>query len=269
MNKISIQTIKTIIFSGIIIALIAVSYRIYNKTFYYTNKDITPFANTTYRISKPLNISDGVWLHRVNSPERARYFLNSFSGFEMDIYYDDTKNIFNIDHDNRDYNTTLYDMLSVIKEREHIWIWLDFKNLNTNNKEKAKIRLNELISTFSIPKDHIIVESPAIEQLKIFTDEGYVTSFYFTPPSGEAWREKMELLRARFYASGVTAVSSDLRHHDIVKAAFSNVPWLFWDMKSYNRRNILTFIAGRIRRLLLFNEPNVRVLLVGEKELLR
>ena len=78
----------------------------------------------------------------------------------------------------------------------------------------------------------------------------------------------MELVRARFYASGVTAVSSDLCHYDIVKAAFSNVPWLFWDLKSYNRRNILTFIAGRIRRLLLFNEPNVRVLLVGEQKIL-
>lgn len=122
MNKISIQTIKTVIFSGIIIALIAVSYRIYNKTFYYTNQDITPFANTTYRISKPLNISDGVWLHRVNSPERAKYFLNSFAGFEIDIYYDDTKNIFNVDHDNRDYNTTLYDMLSVMRERERTYL---------------------------------------------------------------------------------------------------------------------------------------------------
>ena len=109
----------------------------------------------------------------------------------------------------------------------------------------------------------------AIEQLKIFTDDGYPTSFYFTPPSGESWREKMELVRARFYASGVTAVSSDLCHYDIVKAAFSNVPWLFWDLKSYNRRNILTFIAGHIRRLLLFNEPNVRVLLVGEQKILR
>ena len=96
----------------------------------------------------------------------------------MDIYYDDTKNIFNVDHDNRDYNTTLYDMFSVIKDRKYVWIWLDFKNLNNANKEKANLRPNELISIFSIPKEHIIVESPAIEQLKIFTDDGYPTSFY-------------------------------------------------------------------------------------------
>ena len=251
------------------IASIIILYRTYNKIFYYTNQNIQPFSNLTYHVSKSLDIPDGIWLHRVNSPERAKYFLNSFSGFEMDIYYDDTKNIFNVDHDNRDYNSTLYDMFSVIKDRKYVWIWLDFKNLNNANKEKANLRLNELISIFSIPKEHIIVESPAIEQLKIFTDDGYPTSFYFTPPSGESWREKMELVRARFYASGVTAVSSDLCHYDIVKAAFSNVPWLFWDLKSYNRRNILTFIAGHIRRLLLFNEPNVRVLLVGEQKILR
>lgn len=76
-------------------------------------------------------------------------------------------------------------------------------------------------------------------------------------------------MRARFYASGVTAVSSDLRNYDIVKAAFPDVPWLFWDLKSYNRSNILKIIASRIRRRLLFNEPNVMVLLVGDRKMWR
>lgn len=269
MQKISIHITKRFILTCLIICLIIISCIIYNTIFYYTNKKIEPFINHTYCISKSLNISDGVWLHRVNNPERARYFLHSFSGFEIDIYYDDTKNIFNVDHDNRDYNTTLYDMLSVIREQNQVWIWLDFKNLNNGNKEKARARLDELLSIFSMPKDHIIVESPAIEQLKVFGDEGYRTSFYFTPPSGADWRAQMELVRARFYASGVTAVSSDLRNYDIVKAAFPDVPWLFWDLKSYNRSNILKIIASRIRRRLLFNEPNVMVLLVGDRKMWR
>ncbi len=256
-----------------ILVLCYLAYAIYHKLFYYTHNEIASFPHLSYAPSQQLDVPDGIWLHRVNSPERLAYFLNDYAGFEMDIYYDSSRNFFNVDHDNRDFNTTLRDMFNTLKKGEktgkNVWVWLDFKNLDDGNKDMALAHLETLLAECPIPRDHIIVESSAIEALKPFHDKGYVTSFYFTPPSGPDWREQTEQLRERFYRSGSTAVSSHLANYDLVKAAFPNAPWLFWDMKSYNRSNVLTFIAARIRRKTLFRTPNVEVLLVGDRKMRR
>lgn len=243
---------------------------LYQKVMYYTGKgEAYSFPQRIYEPKQPLaEFEDGIWLHRVNSTERAEYYLSEYAGFEIDIWYDSSKNAFNVDHDNRDYNTSLHDMFSVLANKADVYIWLDFKNLNNENKGAGLARLNGLMSEFPSLKNHIIVESPQIRELEVFHNQGIITSFYFTPPSGPDWREAMGELQKQFYNSGITAVSSDLVNYDLAKAAFSNVPLLFWDMRSYDRK-ISRLIAAHIRRNILLHEPNIKVLLVGETELAR
>lgn len=256
--------ICTVLLFLIILASCIIS--LYQKVMYYTDKKEYSFPQQIYEPKHPIaKFEDGTWLHRVNSPERAEYYLSKYAGFEIDIWYDSSKNVFNVDHDNRDYNTTLHDMFSVLANKAGVYIWLDFKNLNNGNKQAGLDRLNNLISEFPSLKNHIIVESPQIRELEAFHNQGIITSFYFSPPSGPSWREAMSELQKQFYNSGITAVSSDLVNYDLAKAAFPNVPLLFWDLKSYSHK-ISRRIATRIRRNILLHDPNIKILLVGEKK---
>ncbi len=260
--------------SFLIVAVVGISvfaYMVYTRIFYYTGHDFAPFPLRTYTSCQRIDIPERIWLHRVNSIERAEYFLHEYSGFEIDIYYDPARDIFNVDHDNRDFNTSLYDMFACLSKKgeKSFWVWLDFKNLDKSNMDKALNRLEFLAMKFSVPRNHIIVESSSIEDLSVFHQASYITSFYFIPPPKEDFFNRMEKLRNRFYTSGVVAVSSDLKYHDLVEKAFPNVPWLFWDLKSYTKRNVVKFVASRIRRHILLKEQNIKVLLVKDDYLRR
>ena len=253
----------------VILSILSIlSAALYRKTFYYTGNTAEKFPILTREASIFPKITDGVWLHRVNSVERLEYFINDFSGFEMDIYYNDALDNFNVDHDNRDYGTTLDDMLATLTHKPEAYLWLDVKNLSAENAKAVFARLEFLFQKHHISKNHVIVESPAIETLNGYAAAGYLTSYYFSSPSGPPTREIMEKARARFYSSDVTAVSADLVYYDMINAAFPSVPHLFWDLKSYSRKP-LDRIAALIRKHLLSNNPEVKVLLVRDKTLWR
>lgn len=250
------------------LAIVVLSCLVYQKIFYYTQGPQAPFPQLIYAAPPFPEIPDGVWLHRVNSPERLRHFLHDYSGFEMDVYYDDQRDSFNVDHDNRDFGTTLDDMLAVLKEKSDAYLWLDVKNLNAQNTEHLHACLDVLLRKHGINKMQILIESPAVELLSAYASAGYLTSFYLWPKAGMDAQGQINELRARFYRSGAAAVSTDLVYYDLAKAAFPGVPLLFWDMKSYSRKP-LTWLASSLRRHLLFRDSQVKVLLVGDRNLRR
>lgn len=263
---------KKILFRGgaaaLLSAVIILSGVIYHKTFYYTGDAAETFPALNRNASTFPKIADGIWLHRVNSIERLNYFLNDFSGFEMDLYYNDKLDNFNVDHNNKDYHTTLDAMLAAAEQKPGVYLWLDVKNLSIKNAEAVFSRLGFLFQKHNVAKDHVIIESPVIEALNGYAAAGYLTSYYFAAPDGPPDRERLDKLRARFYNSDVRAVSSDLVYYDLIGAAFPGIPHLFWDLKSYSRKP-LTRIAALIRMRAIFNDPDVKVLLVGDFRLRR
>lgn len=58
-------------------------------------------------------------------------------------------------------------------------IWLDFKNLNEDNKYEAKEVLDTLLRKYDISKDVVWLESSNWQSLDIFKQDGYRTSYYF------------------------------------------------------------------------------------------
>lgn len=254
----------------LVLGMATLLYKLHQKTWYYTHAPyatVQPFPAPPHTSTVHLQTQDKIWLHRVNSVERATHFLHEYNGFEIDIYYNPDQNNFNVDHDNQDFHTTLQDMLTVFRDREKIGLWLDFKNLSEHNKTASCARLTQLLETFDIDKSRVIVESPNINALTFFVSKGFVTSYYFVPPK-ENTPENLSKIQKFFYDSGISCISTDLVHYDILNRFFPNVPWLFWDLKSYSRK-VLAYSATCIRKHILSENPHVRVLLVGDKTLWR
>ena len=184
-----------------------------------------------------------IWLHRVNTKKRLKYYLNKYNGFEIDIKFNINKKYFNVSHDNIDGDENLAEMLKNIEDLKQKYLWLDFKNLEQDNKEIALTILNKIVQDNNLKKNHIIVESNNPKALDIFAKAGYYTSFYL---SCYSWDEYDNLSDSLFDnikkldETNVDFVSSDANYFDIVKYCFPNVSHLFWVMDEKNRQQIKT-----------------------------
>jgi hypothetical protein len=212
-------------------------------------KNIVRYCNITkskYETKRNITIpKKSIWLHRVNKKERLKYYLDMYTGFEIDIIFNSKKQYFNVSHDNIDGDENLADMLKNIKGLEQKYLWLDFKNLEQSNKEDALIILNKIVKDNKLLKEHIIVESQNPTALDIFKKAGYYTSFYLNCYSNR-WRQsnKFPDLLSEYIKelddSIVDFVSCDAHYFDIVKYYFPNVAHLFWVMDGPNNQKTKT-----------------------------
>lgn len=60
----------------------------------------------------------------------------------------------------------------------------------------------------------------------------------------------------------------EIIYYDQAHAAFPDVPKLVWGMKSYNR-SLYTYLGTLLRQRRIFDHPDVKVHLVGDKKLRR
>ncbi|MCK5539137.1 MAG: hypothetical protein KAI79_20105, partial [Bacteroidales bacterium] len=149
---------KILIFTAIIAIFV-----IYKNSYIWFQK-----TNTEYLIK--YNQSTRIFPHRVNTIGKLNDIWNSgFRSFEVDIYFDDhNKNSFILGHNKGEMGGSLEELLSSIEYQEIQRVWLDFKNLNQNNYNRALRKLKYLDNKFNIKKNIIIESSTTFEYFQEF-----------------------------------------------------------------------------------------------------
>jgi hypothetical protein len=205
-----------------------------------------------------------VWLHRVNTIGKAQYFQNSYSGFELDVHFDTVAKTFIVKHDATDTTTlTLATWLSSITDPSRLGFWLDFKNLDSLNKDKALTELLRIRQEFALTKETIVVESSDPINLAGFDQLNFRTSYYipfFYPDSLTNQQEAYyrEGIGENINRSGIRTISAYSLQHDFLKRWFTPMNKLLWYIDSYDPVVKDSVIAATRK------DPTVEILLVTE-----
>jgi hypothetical protein len=137
---------------------------------------LLPFSNV-----KPDTIfyhsEDKLWMHRLLDPKNENDNLEEFPGYEIDVFYNKKKNIFEVKHHGKEYKHTLLSFFSEFRSLEGKYFWIDFKNLNSDNFVNSKAVLDYLCNKYNI-KERIIIESKNIAVLKRYKESDYFISYW-------------------------------------------------------------------------------------------
>jgi hypothetical protein len=188
------------------------------------------------------------WIKAVNSVERMDSKVDkTTSGIEFDIYFDTTRNIFDVHHDID--NSTGLNFETLLDEYQknglQASIWMDFKNLDNSTVQPALKKIIQLREHYHLV-NKILVESNRADLLQYFGDSGFYTSYYapmFNPylMNDSAIKQWADSISVALKNSSVNALSgyyfqyTFLHHyfpqHDILiwspNDRFSLINWLY------------------------------------------
>jgi hypothetical protein len=203
-----------------------------------------------------------VWVHRVNSVERAVLIAKEYKGIEIDVVYDSSANYFDVGHPPvPSQGISLERMLSSVPDIASHYFWLDFKNLTDANKKAACALLLSIGRKYGVVS-HMIVESTNPRALSCFTESGFYTSYYLFPEarldtmSKEQVADYYEEVKSQLMASEVNALSSDYRSLPFIQTYFPDADVLLWYLKTDRRLRYYASLAY------LRLNPRVKVILV-------
>ena len=203
-----------------------------------------------------------VWLHRVDSIERAVRMARAWAGMEIDVVFDSAAGYFDVGHPPLPPSgISLDSLLGAIPSVDRHYFWIDFKNLSDGNASAACENLRGVARRRGLV-GHMIVESPNPRALACFTSAGFYTSYYLFPDQGiEAMddgtlRRYYEDVRRNLSASRVNAVSSSYESLPFIETYLPGTDVLLWYLehdRNLRSRAVLTYLTRR---------PEVRVVLV-------
>lgn len=235
------------------------------------------------------SISSRLWLHRVDEIQKLDDFREKYQGFEIDVHY---LGHYDVGHDGAasSIGLDLGDMLARLPKEFYtipvesktkiakksngggdtkLRLWIDFKNLTTENKHVALQELKRLARIHNLVPGNFIVESPNHAALDVFKNAGFFTSYYVPyyrasdlESKGEQIREQ---LRTIIKSGNVSALSFPYYLYDFIiqsrlKLESGNeiidMPLLTWNEGANWQQNTQTSA---------YHNPQVKVILVGEK----
>ena len=175
-----------------------------------------------------------VWLHRVNSVQRAVRMAQQYRGMEIDVMYDSAADSFDVGHPPAPSNGLSLDRLfAAVPDVESHYFWIDFRNLTDANARAACARLVAIARKHGIVS-HLIVESVHPTALACFTDSGFYTSYYLFPEislramNTEQRTAYYEEVKAGLAASKVNALSMSYESLPFVDRYFPDADVLLW-----------------------------------------
>ena len=119
------------------------------------------------------------WVHRVNSIEKQKEVIDLFGGIELDVVFLKDKLTFDVNHPPAEsIDLSLYTYLAAIEKKENKRLWIDYKNLTSQNALESLIRLDSICTLLAFRKDQFIIESMDPSNLSIFQKSGYKTAYY-------------------------------------------------------------------------------------------
>lgn len=139
--------------------------------------------NSKYLIETKQN--SRIYPHRVNSIGKLNEIWNiGFRAFEVDVRFgDNNTTTFQVGHNDGVMGVSLEAFLSNVDYTQIQQIWLDFKNLNKNNYEKALVRLDELNKKFNLKNKMIVESSTEDEFFNLFQKQRWHISYYLPTDS--------------------------------------------------------------------------------------
>ena len=241
------------------------------------------------------------WLHRVNSPTKQLEFSEKYAGIEMDAVFREPENHYENSHDLESLTKWPLEKQFEIYGRigRHRGIWLDIKNLTSENADTALAELNRLVEVAvresepppplsrnqsvingenstkeELPlevralRSQIWVESSCPEVLGRFRTSGYRTSFYLPIGRKQGLTEKERISLKNRIETGVVsgyidAVSFNGDNYRLVESLQlpKTVKYLTWlDRFSWVRVKMLWW-----RYRWAMTDSRVEVVLVQDK----
>ncbi|HKT59423.1 MAG TPA: hypothetical protein VJQ46_05200 [Gemmatimonadales bacterium] len=202
-----------------------------------------------------------VWLHRVDSIERARRMARAYAGMEIDVVFDSAVGYFDVGHPPLPPSgISLDSLLGAVPAVEQHYFWIDFKNLTASNAAAACQVLSGIARRRGLV-GHMIVESPNPRALSCFTSAGFYTSYYLFADDGitamddARLRSYYEEVRTNLAESRVNAVSASYESLPFIEAYLPSADALLWYLEQHRTlgyRAVLTYLTHR---------PHVRVVL--------
>jgi len=183
-------------------------------------------VNTQYLVD--INQSSRIFPHRVDSIGKLKDIWNDgFRSFEVDVIFSDKgEESFIVGHDYGLANISLEKFISSIEHTQIERVWLDFKNLNVKNIEKALNRLTYLDKKYNL-KEKFIVESGIKKNFfKEIHKAGWHTSYYMPTKkivdlikvnNIKAMEELANSIFSQVNKQEVNAISFDSRLYPFVK----------------------------------------------------
>jgi len=182
----------------------------------------------------PLELKGKNWVKAVNTKERIEKLPADADGFEMDVYFDTSKNCLLLYHDSTEYSTLHIEaLLDVYQEKKMKGsVWLDFKNLSVANEQQAVKYISSIRGRYGL-QNKVIVESSHPECLRSFCDSGFFTSYYtpfFNPYQQEerVLAATIDTIASNLKRFPVSALSGYYFQYPFLKKYFPGLPILTW-----------------------------------------
>lgn len=210
------------------------------------------------------NYKDKLWLYRCNSIEKFVEQRSDYPNIEIDLVLREDGH-FDVTHDVPVTFGLPLDSFFAHPENSGK-MWLDIKNITDTNSRVALSELNRLTLLYGVSKERLIVESSNWQQLSLFTDAGYYTSYYFPvgDPSKLSLSERnsaIEELQRVASEGNFRAVSFPSWWYESVSKAIpsTNHDLLTWRHRSTQYEFLLT---GGFKML---NDERLKVILIKSK----
>jgi hypothetical protein len=194
--------------------------------------DLPPVHGAPHRRTAAFPVK--VWLHRVNSVERAVGMAKQYRGMEIDVMYDSAADAFDVGHPPApSIGLSLDRLLAAVPDVGSHYFWIDFRNLTDANAPAACARLVAIARKHDLVS-HMIVESVHPTALACFTDSGFHTSYYLFPEislpamNTEQRRAYYEEVKAGVAASNVNHLSMSYESLPFVDRYFPDADVLTW-----------------------------------------
>jgi len=212
-----------------------------------------------------LGYYDKIWAHRVNSEEKLNSALKFFKGVEVDLVYDETKNLLDVTHPPvPSINLDFKQYISNIKDGEYPFIWLDIKNLEINNSDYILKYLLDVLNKKNYPLDKILVETRYPEALPKFHEAGFKTSYYLPYGLSEMplKKYKSEISKIRFILQEqpYLGISSNYTDYAVMTKEFPKNEKYFWITSSVRKHGF-----SEPRKIL--KDSTVKAVLISYKAL--
>lgn len=198
-----------------------------------------------------LGYTDKIWAHRVNSIEKLEYTQENYTGIELDIMFDKSTLSFDVNHPPAaSINLNLDTYFSQIDSIKKLGIWLDFKNLDSINRHEALNRLLQLTEKYHLNKSSIIVESQFPEYLDIFSNVGFITSYYLPTRLSDLNEKnlhvKIEQIKNNILQYPTTAISTNINDYELIATFFPHKKKYLWSIdKTYTSRFFKNFLTTK------------------------
>lgn len=206
-----------------------------------------------------------IWLHRCNSLEKLYEKAAKYPNIEVDIVIRDN-HLFDVTHDiDTTFNLKIASYFDYMQEKDGR-MWMDIKNLTSENKLSVLSRLNMLINHFEIEKERLIIESSNWEALAAFTEDKFYTSYYvpFDEPDeldDEEIDSCINELQKIADSRAVRALSFPEDWYDEIKDKLDRpIDLLTWRHRDSQLEVLLTPSGRR-----MLNDPQLKVILVKDK----